>query len=79
MRCRGEEVSAYCYFSTVLKLAGVGGVGGVRIGICEVNKTKQINKTRVFLAKILAGNLRKKFGKLFFIIPSIENIFLIDC
>lgn len=68
MRCRGEEVSAYCYFSTVLKVAGVRGVGGVRIGICEVNKTKQINKTRVFLAKNLAGNLRK-FGKLFFYYP----------
>lgn len=66
MRCRGEEVSAYCYFSTVLKVAGVRGVGGVRIGICEVNKTKQINKTRVFLAKNLAGNLRKIWKIIFY-------------
>ena len=63
MRCRGEEVSAYCYFSTVLKVAGV---GGVRIGICEVNTTKQIYKTRVFLAKNLAGNLRKIWKIIFY-------------
>ena len=66
MRGRGEEVSSYCYFSTVLKVAGVKGVGGVRFGICEVNKTKQINKTRVFLAKNLAGNLRKIWKIIFY-------------
>ena len=68
MRCRGEEVSAYCYFSTVLKVAGVRGVGGVRIGICEVNKTKQINKTRVFLAKKFGGKFEK----------NLENYFLLS-
>ena len=65
--CRGEEVSAFCFSSTVLKVTGVKGVGGVSIGICEVNKTKQIN-IPVFSLLKLGGKFEKKFGQLFILL-----------